>query len=70
MAYSFSPECIGLKQRCHLINKGAGTASADTVHSLLNIPALKINDLGILAAQLDRNIRLWCKLLQAKWKQR
>ena len=56
--------CICLKQRCHLINEGASTTGADTIHSLFNISALKINDLGILAAKFDRNIRLWCKLLQ------
>ena len=56
--------CICLKQRCHLINEGTRTTGTDAIHSLFNVSALKINDLGILAAKLDCNIRLWRKLLQ------
>ena len=43
---------------CHLVDKGSGTAGADTVHTLLHITALKIDDLGILTAELDGNIGL------------
>ena len=50
---------ICLKKRCHLVNEGAGTSGTDAVHTLFHISAFKINDLGILAAQLDGNICLW-----------
>ena len=55
---------ISLKQRGHLINKRTGTACADTVHSLLHIPVFEVNDFGILAAQLDGNIRLRGQILK------
>ena len=48
---------VGLQQRCHLVDEGAGTSGADTVHPLLQT-ALEIDDLGILAAKLDGHIGL------------
>ena len=56
--------CIGLEQRCHLVNEGTGTAGTDAIHTLLYISVFEIDDLGILASKLDSNIRLWCQLLQ------
>ena len=56
--------CICLKEGCHLINERTCTAGTDTVHTLFDIAAFKIDDLGIFSAELDCNIRLWCKLLQ------
>ena len=57
------PGSIGLDQRCHLVDKRACAAGTDTVHTLLNITAFKINDLCILSAQLDSNIGLGSQLL-------
>ena len=56
--------CIRLKQGCHLVNKGTCTAGTDTVHSLFNITAFKINDLGIFSAKLNSNICLRSHLLK------
>ena len=55
---------ICLKQGCHLVDKGTCTSGTDTVHSLFNVSTLKIDDLGILTAKLNRNICLRCDLLQ------
>ena len=49
---------ICLKQGSHLINERTGTACADTIHTLFNIAALEVDDLGILTAKLDGNISL------------
>ena len=57
--------CIGLEERCHLVDKGTCTTGTDTIHTLLDISAFKIDDLGILAAKLDRNISLWSVILQS-----
>ena len=51
---------IGLQKACHLVDKGACTAGANAVHSLLHIAAFKIDNLGILAAKLNGNICLGC----------
>ncbi len=53
---------IRLNQRRHLVDKRTGTACADTVHTLLDITALKINDFGILSAKLDCHVRFRRKL--------
>ena len=55
---------IRLKKRRHLVNKRAGTSGADAVHALLNISVFKVNDLRVLAAQLNRHICLRRKELQ------
>ncbi len=60
------PACIRLKKGSHLINKGTGSSRTDPVHTLLHITALKIDDLGILAAKLDCHIRLRGKLLESR----
>ena len=62
--------CIGLQKRSHLVDEGTGTAGADTVHTLLHIAALKIDDLGILTAELDGHVGLRSELLAALWKRR
>ena len=48
---------IRLQQRRHLVNKRTGTAGTHTVHPLFD-PVGKIDDLGVLTAQLDGHIRL------------
>ena len=49
---------IGLKERCHLVDEGTGAAGADAVHALLHVSVLEIDDLGVLAAQLDGDVCL------------
>ena len=48
---------VCLHQRGHLVDKAAGAAGADAVHAFLQA-AGKINDLGVLAAQLDGHVGL------------
>ena len=50
--------CIGLQKRSHLVDERTGTACTDTVHTLFDIAAFKIDDFGILAAELDGNVGL------------
>ncbi len=50
------PGSICLQKRRHLVDEGAGAAGTGSVHALLDIAVLKINDLGILAAKLNGNI--------------
>ena len=54
---------VRLQKRGHLIDERAGTAGADTVHALVDA-AGKVNDLRVLAAELDRNVGLRCVILQ------
>ena len=61
---------VCLKQGSHLVNKRTGTAGTDAVHTLFDIAAFKINDLGILAAKLDGYICLWCIMLSEQWIRR
>ena len=56
---------IDLQQRRHLVDEGAGSAGADTVHPLLQA-AGEVNDLGILASQLNGHIRLGIEGLQGR----
>ncbi len=49
---------VGLQKVRHLVNEGSGAAGTDTVHALLDIAVLKIDDFRVLAAQLDGHIRL------------
>ena len=55
------PVGIGFKKRSHLIDERSCTACADTVHALFDIAVLEIDDLGILAAEFDRDI--CCRLV-------
>ena len=55
---------ICLQKRRHLVDKGTGTAGTDTVHTLLHISAFKIDDLCVLAAELDGYVRLGSVVLQ------
>ena len=55
---------VCLQKGSHLVDKGTCAAGADTVHSLFDIPVFKIDDLGVLAAQLDRNVCLGRDLLE------
>ena len=54
---------ICLDQGSHLVNKRTGTACADTVHTLFNVTALKINNFCVFTAELDRNVCLWSIVL-------
>ena len=54
---------VGLQQRRHLVDEGAGAAGADAVHAFLQA-ALEIDDLGILAAQLDGHVGLGRHMVQ------
>ena len=56
---------ICLQKGSHLINKGSCTSCTDPVHTLFNIAAFKINDLGILAAKLNGNVCLRRDLLKS-----
>ncbi len=49
---------IALPFSCHLVDKRSGTTGTDTVHTLFDVAALKVNDLGVLTAELDGNIGL------------
>ena len=48
---------IGLEQGRHLVDEGAGAAGADAVHPFFQ-PAPEIDDLGVLAAQLNGHVGL------------
>ena len=47
---------VGLQQARHLIDKGTRAACADAVHPLFHTAVFKIDDLGIFAAEFDRDI--------------
>ena len=49
---------VCLNQGSHLVDKRSRPARADSVHALFGIPALEINDFGVLAAKFDRDICL------------
>ena len=51
--------CICLQKACHLVDKGACAASADPVHALFYVPAGKVDDFCVLAAQLNGNVCFW-----------
>ena len=55
---------ICLKKGCHLVNKRTGTSGTDSVHTLFDVSALEINDLGILTAKLNGNVCLRRHCLQ------
>ena len=63
--FGVQPRGIRLQKGCHLVYKGAGASGADAVHPLLQA-AGKIDDLGVLAAQLNGHIRLGIKGLQGR----
>ena len=46
---------IGVQQGCHLIDKRARAAGAGAVHALLDA-VIEVDDLGVLAAQLDGDV--------------
>ena len=46
---------IGVQQGCHLIDERARAAGASAVHALLDA-VIEVDDLGVLAAQLDGDI--------------
>ena len=55
---------IRLQERGHLVDERAGAACADAVHALLQ-PAAEVDDLRILTAQLNGDVRLRGNGLQA-----
>ena len=65
LAKTPQPGGIGLQQGGHLVDEGAGAAGANTVHALFQT-AVKINDLGVFAAQFDGHIGLGSHLLQGR----
>ena len=48
---------VGVQQRRHLVDEGTRAASARAVHALLDA-VVEVNDLGVLAAQLDDDVGL------------
>ena len=54
-----------MQQGRHLVNKGTGAAGTHAVHAFLQ-SAGKVDDLGILTAQLDGHIRLGVAALQRR----
>ena len=46
---------VGVQQGCHLIDERARAAGAGTVHALLDA-VVEVDDLGVLAAQLDGDV--------------
>ena len=46
---------VGVQQGCHLVDERARTAGAGAVHALLNA-VVEVDDLGVLAAQLDGDV--------------
>ena len=57
--------CVCLKERSHLVDKRACASCTDAVHTLFNISAFKINNLGILTAKFDGYIGLRSIILQS-----
>ena len=51
------PRGIGLQKSSHLVDERAGAAGADAVHAFFQ-PAFEVNDLGVLAAELNGNVYL------------
>ena len=58
------PLGVRLQERGHLVDERAGAACADAVHALLQ-PAAEVDDLRILTAQLNGDVRLRGNGLQA-----
>ena len=56
---------VCLDQGSHLVDEGTGTAGADTIHSLLDIATLKIDDLGILTTKFNGYVGLRSGVLQS-----
>ena len=54
---------VGLQQGGHLIDKGTGASGADAVHALVDASG-EIDDLGVLASQLDGHIALGRVILE------
>ena len=48
---------VGLQKGGHLVDERAGAAGADAVHALFE-PAFEVDDLGVLAAELDGDVHL------------
>ena len=48
---------VGLEESCHLVDEGARAAGAGAVHALLDA-VVKVDNLGVLAAQLDGDVGL------------
>ena len=48
---------IGLKQRCHLVDERTSATGTGTVHALLDA-IVEVDDLGVLATELDGDVGL------------
>ena len=55
---------IGLQKRGHLVDEGPGPPGTDAVHALFQ-PAGEIDDLGVLAPQLDGGVGIGGHRLQS-----
>ena len=55
---------VCLQKACHLVDKGACAAGADSVHALFDTAVLKVDDLGVLTPQLDGDICFRGELFQ------
>ena len=49
---------IGLQEGCHLVDERTGAAGTGSVHSLLDVAVVEVDDLGILAAELNGDVGL------------
>ena len=56
--------CVGHEKSSHLVDEGACTAGADGIHALFDAAFGEVDDLCVLAAQLDGYIGLGRSLLQ------
>ena len=57
---------VRLQKGRHLVDERAGASGADAVHTLFHVAALEVDDLGVLAAQLDGHVRLRRVVLQRR----
>ena len=60
------PRSIGVQKRGHLIDECAGTASARTIHALLDT-IIEVDDLSVFAAKLDSDIGLGDKRFDCRF---
>ncbi len=49
---------VGVQKHRHLVDEGARTAGAGAVHALLDAARVKVDDLRVLAAKLNRHVGL------------
>ena len=57
---------VRLEKRRHLVDKRTGTAGTDAVHSLFDVSALEIDDLGVFSAKFNGNVCLRSIILKSR----